>query len=367
MLKRFYTHNFRCLENFEFAPGGPSALLIGPNGSGKSTIMRALEVLQKVARGTSRVGDLVKPTDFARGENQAPMRFELEVELDGRAYAYVLVLEFPKGFRELRVLEERLSCDGTPRYTRSLAAVTVSTAGRRGAFDLDWHVVALPIVQGFDDSDPVTVFRQWLRRMMILAPQPSEIRGTSTRATLEPELSVNNLGDWFTGLVAAEPSAYGLFTSFLTEVFPDFKAVQNPSIGEEAREMRVQFQNADGRSLTLPLAALSDGEKCFVVAATALAAASVYGPLLCVWDEADAHLSLQEVSQFTQRLRRAAGPQLQLLMSSHNAHAIRMFSEDTTWVVFRTSHLEPTRLKRLQDFEGRSGDLIADLARGDLP
>jgi predicted ATP-binding protein involved in virulence len=42
MVERLYIHNFRCLENFEFKPGGAtSALLIGKNGSGKSTVEKA--------------------------------------------------------------------------------------------------------------------------------------------------------------------------------------------------------------------------------------------------------------------------------------------------------------------------------------
>jgi predicted ATPase len=366
MLKRFYANNFRCLENFQLDITGSSALLIGANGAGKSTVAHALAILQKAARGTNRVAQLVKPSDFPRGNSEAPMRLELDVEIEGRAFRYTLALELPKGFRELRVFEETLLCDGQPRYTRQHSAVTFSTSGAQGAFNVDWHVVALPIVQAADESDPVAIFRRWLARMMILSPTPSRISGTSSTSTLEPERGVENLGDWFTGLIAAEPSAYGSFTEYLTEIFPDFKAIQNPSIGGEAREMRVQFQAEDRSILTLPFAALSDGEKCFFIAATALAAGEVYGPLLCVWDEADAHLGLSEVARFTMQLRHAAGPQLQFVMSSHNPEAIRMFSDESTWVLHRANHFEPTRVTRLADVKGRSGDLIGDLVRGDL-
>ena len=365
MLKKFYVHNFRCLENFQLELDDASALLIGANGAGKSTVTHALEILQRVARGATRVGQLVKPSDFPRGAADAPMRFEIEAEIEGQAFKYTLALELPKGFRELRVTEETLSCDGQARFDRQLSGVKFSAHGRAGEFVLDWHVVALPIVQATDEADPAAVFRRWLARMMIFAPAPSRISGISSTSTLEPERGLANLGDWFTGLVATEPSAYGHLTSYLGEIFPDFKAVQNPSIGGEAREMRVQFQ-VDDRSLTLPFAALSDGEKCFFIAATALAAAEVYGPLVCVWDEADAHLGLSEVARFTLELRRAAGPRLQFVMSSHNPEAIRMFTDQSTWLLHRANHLEPTRVSRVADLPGRSGDLIGDLKRGDL-
>jgi predicted ATPase len=84
-------------------------LLIGKNGSGKTTISLALEILQKIARGTNRVKDLVKPKDFTRGRSDEPMRFVIEVVLDAVVYEYIIAFELPEEFKELRVLEEKLT------------------------------------------------------------------------------------------------------------------------------------------------------------------------------------------------------------------------------------------------------------------
>jgi recombinational DNA repair ATPase RecF len=104
VIRRLYVHNFRCLENFDLPIAGQSSvLLIGKNGAGKTTVGRALEILQKIARGKNRVGELVQPQDRARGRTDAPVRFEIEVERESRLYAY------SGGFKEPRVLEEKLT------------------------------------------------------------------------------------------------------------------------------------------------------------------------------------------------------------------------------------------------------------------
>src|SRR6266487_2761148 len=75
VIRRLYVHNFRCLENFELPVSGQSSvLLIGNNGSGKTTVGLALEVLQKIARGTNLMSDLVKLGDLTRGRTDVPVR-----------------------------------------------------------------------------------------------------------------------------------------------------------------------------------------------------------------------------------------------------------------------------------------------------
>jgi recombinational DNA repair ATPase RecF len=148
MLQRLYVHNFRCLENFELIIKGlPSSLLIGKNGSGKSTIAAALEIIQSIGRGINRVGQLVKTKDFTRGISNIPIRFEVEVLLDQKLYKYVLALELPENFRELRVFEEKLMVSGSPIYSRKAAQVTLHTSlqNHEAQFLVDWHLAALQI------------------------------------------------------------------------------------------------------------------------------------------------------------------------------------------------------------------------------
>jgi energy-coupling factor transporter ATP-binding protein EcfA2 len=211
VIRRLYVHNFRCLENFELPISGKSsALLIGKNGAGKTTVGLALEILQRLARGTNRVADLIKPRDLTRGRAEVPIRFEIEVELKGKVYGYAIAFEFPAGFRELRVFEEKLTVDNKPVYTREVAQVHLAKAGleKEANFSIDWHLVALPIIQLKSKDDPLFVFKDWLARMLILRPMPSLITGDSSEETMQPTPTVVDFGAWFSGLLAHAPSAY---------------------------------------------------------------------------------------------------------------------------------------------------------------
>lgn len=368
MIRRLYVNNYRCLENFELLMKDQhSVLLIGKNGAGKTTVGRALAILQKIARGTNRVDSLVKPRDLTRGQTGVPLRFEIEVDLGSRSFAYTIALDYPEGFKELRVLEEKLSVDGRPIYTRAEAQVNLARTGQdqEARFRIDWHLVALPIVQEKSPSDPLFIFKQWLSRLIILRPMPSLITGDSQEETLQPEPDVTNFGAWFSGLLADAPAAYGVIDNYLKQVMPDLKDIKNRLVAKDARSLSVQFSNDQG-ALSIPFEDLSDGEKCFMISALVLAAADAYGPLLCFWDEPDNYLALDEVQQFVMDLRRAFQSSGQFIATSHNQEAIRSFSNENTLLLHRRNHLEPTTVRRISELNV-IGDLASALARGDVP
>lgn len=367
MLQRLYVHNFRCLENFELKTKTmPSALLIGKNGSGKSTVAAALKIFQSIGRGINRVGQLVAFKDFAHGRTDVPMRFEIEVMLAGSVYHYILALELPENFKELRILEEQLLVSGKPVFSRREARVTVprSAQGGEAQFFVDWHLVALPVIQEQSETDPLHIFKTWLARTIILAPVPSLMDGDSSGETLRPEWNASNLGDWFSGLLGRYPAAYTTIANYLREVMPDIAEFRNDPTGKDAKSMNVHFA-ANAASFVVNFDDLSDGEKCFFLCAVVLAANKAYGPLFCFWDEPDNYLSLSEVGHFILSLRRSFQNGGQIIVTSHNDEAIRKFAEENTWVLDRKSHLEPTLIKLLEDIPV-SGDLINALICGDI-
>ncbi|MBC1237999.1 AAA family ATPase [Nostoc sp. 2RC] len=372
MLQRLYIHNFRCLENFELSiKGMSSALLIGKNGAGKSTIAIALEVLQKISRGINRMRELenlnlISPKYFARGRSDVPIRFEIEVLLDDKLYKYVLALELPEKFKELRVFEEQLLVSGDPIYSRKEAQVTLhnSSQNREAQFLVDWHLVALPIIQEQSETDPLRIFKTWLGRTIILSPIPTLMTGESNGETLEPKPDGSNFGEWISGLLSRYPAAYTQVDKYLREIMPDIQDFLNEQIGKDSKNMIVRFE-ANKTNLSIDFKDLSDGEKCFFLCAVVLAANKFYGPLFCFWDEPDNYLSLSEVGHFVTSLRRSFKDSGQILVTSHNPEAILKFSDENTFVLHRKNHLEPTLIRLLGDISVQ-GDLVDALIRGDI-
>jgi predicted ATPase len=367
MIQRLYVHNFRCLENFELILKDlPSALLIGKNGSGKSTIAAVLEILQNIGRGVNKVGQLVQLKDFTRGRYDVPIRLEIEVLLEDKLYKYIIALEFPENFKEPRIIEEQLIVSGEQIYSRESSQITLNKSLRNyeAKFLVDWHLIALPIIQEQSQKDPLYIFKTWLSRLIILSPIPSLMTGDSHGETLEPRRNASNFGEWFTGVLSRYPSTYTQIDQYLQNVMPDLSDIQNQLIGKDAKEIIVNFE-ANHATLNVDFKDLSDGEKCFFLCGLILAANRAYGPVFCFWDEPDNYLSLSEVGHFITSLRESFKNSGQILITSHNPEAIRKFSDENTLLLDRKSHLEPTLIRRLKDLSIQ-GDLIERLILGDL-
>ncbi|MBI2687805.1 MAG: AAA family ATPase [Acidobacteria bacterium] len=357
MIRRFYVNNFRCLENFELPIAGQSSvLLIGKNGSGKSTVACALQILQTIARGTSRVGEVIKAKDFTGGRLDVPVRFEIEVELGGSQIAYMLAIEGPGRVNQLHIKEEWFAVDGVRVFSREFAEA-------RSPGDtqfIKWDLAALPLVQ----NPSILAFTQWFSRLLLLRPVPSMISGNSEDETHELFADCTNVGAWFSAILTHAPRAYGQIEAYLHEVIPDFDDIRNPVIGKGAKTLVLSFRNDLG-TLPIPFQDLSDGEKCFVIAALVLAANESYGPLFCFWDEPDNYLAIDEVGHFVTALRKAFHNRGQFIATSHNPEAIRSFSEGNTLYLHRKSHLEPTIVRRLSELQV-NGPLVDALIRGDV-
>lgn len=364
MITRLYVHNFRCLENFTLdLSGRPSAMLIGKNGSGKSTVLKCLQLFQEISRGTSRIGKLISSNDFAQRRSDRPMRFEVDANLSGKQYKYAVSFEWPPNFREARILDESLSVDGQSIFSRQQAETCVSPSE---SFGIDWHLVGLPIINLRSGDRAIQEIKNYFATMILVAPFPKRMTGFSEEPTLELCEDAANYAACLRALLGQKPAAYGEFETYVKSYIPDFSSIEQVERGESGTQLMVKFaQQNPPRELSVEFQALSDGEKCFLLSAYIIASKSLGAPVFCMWDEPDNHLSLSEVGQFITGLRKMTNRGGQFLATTHHPETIRRFSDETTFVLTRRSHLEPTIVRSLADFPGH-GDLINALIRDDI-
>ena len=77
------------------------------------------------------------------------------------------------------------------------------------------------------------------------------------------------------------------------------------------------------------------------------------------------HLSLSEVGQFITGLRKMTNRNGQFIATTHHPETVRKFSDETTLVLTRKSHLDPIVVRPLSDFTYQ-GDLINALIRDEI-
>lgn len=362
MISRIYIHNYRCFENLDISFDGQSSVLIlGKNGSGKSSFKNALRILQQIAQGSNRIRQFLSRDDFGSERISVPIRIELSVTLQSVRYDYSIAFEWPEDFKEARVQSESLHAAGHVVFARKEAQVELAAANT--SFLVDWHVAALPIVQ-LKGENPIEKFRYWLSRTVLIAPIPAMIASESNQDLLLPNKNVTNFADWFSGILSEYPASYSTIEQFLKKTMPDFLDFQNKAVGESTKKIYVRFESGD-KIISLSLDRLSDGEKVFFVCAVLLAANKHFGPTFCFWDEPSNYVSLSESGQMTAELRKSFKQSGQLFVTSHNPEAIRKFSDESTLVLERKSHLEPTTARWLNDLS-YPGDLINSLIRGDI-
>jgi len=364
MIERLYVHNFRCLENFTLdLAGRPSALVIGRNGSGKSTVRECLALFQSICRGSSRVGTLVSAGDFTRHRTDQPMRFEVELALAGKRFTYAVSFEWAANSREARIADESLSVDGGAVFSRHHSQVRLSGGV---TFGLDWHVFAMPVINEPPAERSIQEVKAFLGSMILIAPVPANMTGYSEEPSFELAGDAGNFASCLRALLGQKPAAYGAFAAYVKSVIPDFSSIENVERGERGTQLIVTFEQGDPRrSLAVEFKALSDGEKSFFLSAYVTALNAVGSPAFCMWDEPDNHLSLSEVGQFITGLRKAASRGGQFVATTHHPETTRKFSDETTFVLTRKSHLDPTVVRPLADF-AYGGDLINALIRDEI-
>jgi energy-coupling factor transporter ATP-binding protein EcfA2 len=307
MMTRLYANNFRCLVAFEvrFDSFG---LLCGPNGSGKSSVFDAIGMLRNLATGESLLGGEgerdIPALEFTQWLDSTIQEFEIDIEVEGHAFSYLIHIEQVSSELKPRVLREKATCDSRLLFERNLDGVKFQKAGGGpSGFPLDWRQAALGAIQPAGDRREIALLQQALAGVVVLRPNPRGVAVESKGESRSPSLYMENLLSWYRFL-SQEQEWTDVLRESLQDVWPDFKSFKLVDIGLNTKTLQLRFDAPSvGTGGLLFFHQLSDGEKALVglyMVRAALATGAVRTVLL---DEPDNYVGLPELQPWVLAMR----------------------------------------------------------------
>ena len=356
MLTRLYADNFLCLVNFELRLDERNVLL-GANGSGKTSVLEALRRIRALVSRSERIEDVFPTRDLSLSQTGTKQRFELDLEIDGDSYRYVLVVEHDRQNQQMRIGEELLTHDEKPifEFRHGDAQLYHDDYKQGPAYPFNWRLSGIGVLNERPDNKKLTKFKHAIASFIIASPCPplfeSESKSEDGRAdTLDRHLG--NFVGWYRGAAQENMGAIGELFSALREVLPGFDAMNLVESGENSRALKVSFRRPNGNPGLdrYSFSQLSDGQRMLVALYSLLFLAS-NRPYLFL-DEPDNYLALREIQPWLAIASEQCGDTLeQLVLISHHPVTIdylggasgRWFSRDGTGPV-RVS-TKPSNLK----------------------
>lgn len=352
MMTRLYANNFRCLVACEvrFDSFG---LLCGPNGSGKSSVFDAIGMLRNLATGESLLGGAgerdIPTLEFTQWLDSTIQEFEIDIEVEGHAFSYLIHIEQVSNELKPRVLREKATCDSRLLFERDLDGVKFQKAGGGpSGFPLDWRQAALGAIQPAGDRREIALLQQALAGVVVLRPNPRGVAVESKGESRSPSLYMENLLSWYRFL-SQEQEWTDVLRDSLQDVWPDFKSFKLVDIGLNTKTLQLRFDAPSvGSGGLLFFHQLSDGEKALIglyMVRAALATGAVRTVLL---DEPDNYVGLPELQPWVLAMRELLDEQHQAILISHHPEILGAAGEEYGRYLWRDNHSAPTRIGPLQ-------------------
>lgn len=266
-------------------------------------------------------------------------------------YKYNLAFELPKNFSRIRILEENLLLDNEEIFTRKEAQVILYRQKSQSQFVVDWHLIALPLIHSPIEVDPLSIFKKFLSDMVLLLPIPSQIGGYAKEESLQLTLHADNFAEWLSGILTLYPAAYSLIYDYLKKVRCQIFRISEENGKERILKTGKLHFPMKKEELSVDFESLSEGEKIYFICATLIAANKFYGPIFCFWDEPDNYILPSEIKHLITELKKSFNTSGQIWISSHDILTIEAFSSNNTFVLRRKSHIEPVRIKLLEEIK----------------
>lgn len=327
MLRRLYADNYRCFVNFELAPQQLN-LLVGDNGSGKTAVFEVLEAVQDIVTFGTAVDEVLPTSTLTRWDTRDEQRFELEVELDGGTYLYVLEVKHDEKKETAIILREQVTFDGKPifRYDERNVHLYDDRSFKLGTtFPADPKRSFLAILEERPENQRLMAFKRFVDSIWILRLQPGAMSSVSTKETRWLERDGSNIASWYRALAPEEPDAVEALRDDLRETFDGLQHFRLLASGGTAKDLVARFTagtKAARSEYELTLDELSSGQRELFAIYAVLHIAVRHARLIC-FDEPDNFVALREIQPWLIKLTDAVEEQgAQLLLISHHPEVI---------------------------------------------
>lgn len=341
MLKKVYVDNYKCFVNSDIALDSDAMLVAGANGAGKSTFFEILELLRDlVGRGVSIVsetqpdglrflGETYTRWKKSNASAERSQHFELVVEDSGGEYRYKLTLDDKTKGGLPRICKEELSFDGHLLFLYEDSMVHLFdnvTYEEKVHFGADWSRSFIPSVTDRVENAKLIKFRDWMRNIVVLKPNPWMISGAAGKENQFLLRDFSNFASWFRYLKqTVSDRRYEMFLQEIRHAVVGLQGIRLNPVGDSAMELKLQFGAMDDNEYTL--GELSEGERLLVALYAAIHFGMNKASLFCI-DEPDNFLAIDEINPIVETLFNG-DTEAQVLVSSHNAEIFNNVSGES--------------------------------------
>lgn len=349
MLTRIYIDNYKSFVNFEFRPQ-KLQLILGDNGSGKTAFFEVLERLRGFIQGTGVESKHLFPAaSLTAWEQRALQTFELDAEIEGREYRYRLVMAHDEDRLTNRIHEEKVELDDKPLYVFDGQDVRLylDDFSPGAVFPFDGTRSALATVPERKDYRLLTVFRSFIGRVLLFAPNPLSMQLFSEAEQAVGDRELTNIVSWLRHLSQTSIDSMSELQAKLRDnVLTGLQTLRLDQLSDKARVLRFVFNAPNGsssRQYTLLLHQISDGQRQLLGLYTILLGAVNDGAVVCI-DEPDNYVALPEIQPWLIELGdRIEDTSSQCFLISHHPEALNYLAAENG-IVFERENGGPTRI-----------------------